>query len=96
MSGRHASWLRAALAFHERARSKRYDLALKERIIEFARSRRDQGGAWVQIAGEIALAVETLRRWCMAAPVWRAGTASRCSRFSPVRCSHASPKLNLE
>ena len=56
------------IANHEPARGKRYEPVLKERIIEFARSRRDQGETWVQIAGEIGVAFETLRRWCMAAP----------------------------
>jgi transposase-like protein len=66
MSGRHASSLRAALADHEPARGKRYEPALKARIIEFARSRRDQGASWMQIADEIGLGFETLRRWCIA------------------------------
>ena len=66
MSGRHASSLRAALAYHEPARGKRYEPALKGRVIEFARSRRDQGESWVQIADEIGIAFETLRRWCVA------------------------------
>jgi hypothetical protein len=44
MSGPYAPSLRAALAGHEPARGKRYEPVLKARIIEFARSRRDQGG----------------------------------------------------
>jgi transposase-like protein len=67
MSGRHVSSLRAALADHDPARGKRYEPALKARIIEFARSRREQGESWVRIASELGLAFETLRRWCMAA-----------------------------
>jgi transposase-like protein len=67
MSGRHASSLREALASHEPARGKRYEPALKARIIEFARSRREQDASWVQIADEIGIAFETLRRWCLAA-----------------------------
>jgi hypothetical protein len=40
---------------------------LKARIITFARTRRAEGGSWVQIASEVGLAFETLRRWCVAA-----------------------------
>jgi transposase-like protein len=54
------------LAFHEAARGKRYEPSLKARIIEFARSRRERGASWVQIASEIGVAFETLRRWCVA------------------------------
>ena len=67
MTTRHASSLRAALASHEPARGKRYEPLLKARIIGFARSRRAEGGSWVQIASEVGLAFETLRRWCVAA-----------------------------
>jgi hypothetical protein len=67
MTARQASSLRAALASHEPARGKRYEPLLKARIIEFARPRRDEGGSWVQIASELGLAFETLRRWCVAA-----------------------------
>jgi hypothetical protein len=67
MTARHASALRAALASHEPARGKRYSPALKTRIIEFAQSRRSEGASWVEIAGDIGVGLETLRRWCMAA-----------------------------
>ncbi|HTC70876.1 MAG TPA: hypothetical protein VK662_15000 [Acidothermaceae bacterium] len=66
MSGPHASSLRAALASHEPARGKRYSPALKARIIEFAHLRRGEGVSWVQIAAEIGIAFETVRRWCLA------------------------------
>jgi hypothetical protein len=68
MTARHASSLRAALASHEPARGKRYSPALKARIIEFAQSRRGEGASWADIAGDIGIAFETLRRWCMATP----------------------------
>ena len=67
MTSRGASSLRVALATHEPARGKRYEPALKARIIAFARSRRDNGASWVTIASEIGIAFETLRRWCIAA-----------------------------
>lgn len=67
MTARHAASLRAALAWHEPARGKRYSPALKTRIVEYAQSRRSEGASWVEIAGDIGVGFETLRRWCMAA-----------------------------
>jgi hypothetical protein len=67
MTARHASSLRAALASHEPGRGKRYSPDLKARIIEFAQSRRSEGASWAEVAGDIGIAFETLRRWCMAA-----------------------------
>jgi hypothetical protein len=67
MTARHASLLRAALASHDPGRGKRYPPALKARIIEFAQSRRGDGASWAEVAGDIGIAFETLRRWCMAA-----------------------------
>ena len=67
MTARHASSLRAALASHEPGRGRRYSPDLKVRIIEFAQSRRGEGASWVEVASEIGIGIETLRRWCMAA-----------------------------
>lgn len=58
--------VRAALAGHEAGRGKRYSAGLKARIIEFAHSRRSEGASWATIAGDIGIAFETVRRWCMA------------------------------
>jgi hypothetical protein len=65
MTARRASSLRAALASHEPGRGKRYSPDLKARIIEFAQSRRDEGASWAEVAGDIGIAFETVRRWCM-------------------------------
>jgi hypothetical protein len=67
MTARHASSLRAALASHEPGRGKRYPPDLKARIIEFAQSQRGEGASWAEVAGEVGIGFETLRRWCMAA-----------------------------
>ena|ERR1700722_5151739 len=67
MTARHASSLRAALASHEPGRGKRYSPDLKARIIEFAQSRRGEGASWAEVAGEVGIGFETLRRWCMSA-----------------------------
>ena len=79
MTARQASSLRAALASHEPARGKRYSPALKARILEFAQLRRGEGVSWADIAGDIGIAFETLRRWSMAA------TPKRSRAMVPVR-----------
>jgi transposase-like protein len=66
MTGRNASFLRAALGSHEPGRGKRYPRELKARIIEHARARRGEGVSWARIAQELGLAFETIRRWCVA------------------------------
>jgi transposase-like protein len=82
MTGRHASALRTALASHEAGRGKRYPAELKARIIEFARARRSEGASWAQIAADLGVAFETVRRWCLA-------SESRSSRaLVPVRIVH--------
>jgi transposase-like protein len=35
--------------------------------MEFAQSRRGEGASWAQVAGDIGIAFETLRRWRIAA-----------------------------
>jgi transposase-like protein len=65
MTGRSLSTLRAALASHEAGRGKRYPRELKTRITEYARARRGDGASWAQIAGDLGIAFETLRRWCV-------------------------------
>lgn len=65
MTARHASSLLAALASHQPGRGRRYSPDLKARIIEFAHSRRGEGASWAEVAGEIGIAFETLRRWRM-------------------------------
>jgi hypothetical protein len=69
MTGRHVSSLRVALASHQPARGKRYSPGLKARVIEFAQSRRGEGASWEQISGDLGVALETARRWCLAAEV---------------------------
>lgn len=64
MTGRTTSSLRTAIRSHDPARGKRYEPSLKGRIIEYARSRREEGTSWARIAEEIDFSFETLRRWC--------------------------------
>jgi transposase-like protein len=82
MVGRHLTSLRAAVVAHEPARGKRYDRRLKARLIELAQMRRKQGASWKQIASEIGLPFETVRRWCIAAE------PKRVHALVPVRVVH--------
>jgi len=68
MTARTTSSLLAAIRSHEPARGKRYAPALKARIIEYARSRREEEASWARIAEEIGFSFETLRRWCQVRP----------------------------
>jgi hypothetical protein len=56
--------LRQELAGQERGRGKRYDRALRARIVSFAEGRRAEGQSWAAIAGELGARFETVRRWC--------------------------------
>jgi len=64
MTGRQAASLRGAIQGHGPARGKRYTPKLKARIIEFGHSRRAEGASWAQIAEDLGVAFETVRRWC--------------------------------
>src|SRR5258708_11213518 len=65
MKNLRASALRRALSAHVPSRGKRYDIALKARVIAFAQARRGAGERWEIIADELGLRFETLRRWCV-------------------------------
>ena len=66
MRNRRESALRRALETHGPARGKRYDAALKRRVIAFAEAQRKLGRSWAQISKELGIAFETVRRWCIA------------------------------
>jgi hypothetical protein len=56
--------LRQELAAQERGRGKRYERALRDRIVAFAERRRREGRSWAAIAAELGARFETIRRWC--------------------------------
>ncbi|MFO0737348.1 MAG: hypothetical protein U0270_15770 [Labilithrix sp.] len=66
MTTHEARRLKQELAAQERGRGKRYDRALRERIVAFAAERRSQGRSWAAIATELGARFETVRRWCQA------------------------------
>jgi hypothetical protein len=68
MTMRKVTTLREEIAAHEAARGKRYDTALKARVIAFAERRRGAGHSWEMISTELGMCFETLRRWCVDRP----------------------------
>jgi hypothetical protein len=61
------SSLRRALLAHRPGRGKLYAPDVQAAAVEFARARRDEGASYKQIATELGLRFETVRRWCMRA-----------------------------
>ena len=55
--------LRRALARIERGRGRRYPAALRERIARWAGVQRQRGARWRQLASELGISAESLRRW---------------------------------
>lgn len=64
MTTHDARRLRQELAAQARGRGKRYDRALRERVVTFAAERRAEGRSWTAIATELGARFETVRRWC--------------------------------
>ena len=56
--------LRRALLAHRPARGKLYAPEVQSAVVEFAQGRRGEGASWQQIATELGLRFETVRRWC--------------------------------
>jgi hypothetical protein len=59
--------LRCALLAHRPGRGKRYAPEVEAAVIEFAQARRAEGASWQQIASDLGLRFETVRRWCSVA-----------------------------
>lgn len=58
--------LRRELSRHEKGRGRRYPAKLRERVTRYCLERRSAGGSDREVAAELGLAVETVRRWCLA------------------------------
>lgn len=57
--------LRREVERRERGVGRRYPTDLRERIVEYARARRADGGSWASIVSEIGgPPSQTLMRWC--------------------------------
>jgi len=55
--------LRRELTHIERGRGRRYPAALRDRVARWTRARRGGGASWQDIAAELEIAVETIKRW---------------------------------
>src|SRR6188474_185282 len=55
--------LRRELTHIERGRGRRYPAALRDRIARWTRRRRGGGASWQDVAAELKIAVETIKRW---------------------------------
>jgi len=64
MPGHELTRLKRELSRHEPARGIRYDPELKRQAIAFAKEQRRSGASWANIATELGLNFETVRRWC--------------------------------
>ncbi len=65
MTNPEAMVLRRALGGREAGRGKRYPMAMRERIVAFSLSLREEGRSWASIATELGMHFETLRCWCV-------------------------------
>ena len=55
--------LRRELTHIERGRGRRYPAALRDRVARWTLAHRSGGASWQDIAAELEIAVETLKRW---------------------------------
>lgn len=72
MPQRPAPSLLRALSAHRPAPGKLYAVDTQAHVVEFARARRAEGASWQEIAGELGMRFDTVRRWCVRAPTMRA------------------------
>jgi hypothetical protein len=56
--------LRRGLLAHSPGRGKLYAPEVQAGVVEYAQERRGDGASWQQIATELGLRFETVRRWC--------------------------------
>lgn len=63
MTDRQTSALHDAVSALPSGRSRRYSPALRSRILDVVHARRAQGASWAQLAEQLDVSLETLRRW---------------------------------
>ena len=64
--------LRRALLAQHPARGKLYAPEVQAAVVEFAQVRRGEGATWLQIAIDLGMRFDTVRRWCVPASAGRA------------------------
>lgn len=62
---RESALLKRELSRGERGRGKRYSTELRGRVAAWAQGRRQAGAVWVDIAQELGLGLDMVRRWCV-------------------------------
>jgi|SRR6186713_2136503 hypothetical protein len=62
---REVAVLKRELSRGERGRGKRYPAAIRQRAEHWAREQRQAGRSWDQIARELGVGLDTVRRWCV-------------------------------
>ena len=60
--------LKRDLAQGGQRRGKRYSAELRERVVQWARPRHAAGQSWPELASELGVALDTVRRWCVGQP----------------------------
>jgi|SRR5271165_505023 len=90
MTTTQGSTLRSALGEHTAGRGKRYDAELKSRVVAFAQAQRGEGRSWAQVATELGLRFETLRRWCV-----KGSSSPRAMRRVEIVADGAPRKLTV-
>lgn len=63
---RELAVLKRELSRGERGRGKRFPSEIRGRAVVWAREQRQLGRSWVQIARELGVGLDTVRRWCTA------------------------------
>lgn len=60
--------LKRELAQGGQRRGKRYSADLRQRVVQWARPRHAAGQSWPELAVELGVALDTVRRWCVGQP----------------------------
>ena len=82
---KEAGLLRRELSRVETGRGKRYPMELRERVVVFARRRREAGASWELIKAELGQKFDTVRRWCDEPRSARALVPVRVVALKPAR-----------
>jgi predicted NBD/HSP70 family sugar kinase len=65
MMTRESVLLKRELSRGERGRGKRYPAELRGRVAAWAQGRKQAGASWVDMAQELGVGLDTVRRWCV-------------------------------
>jgi len=63
--------LLGAISTQRPSRGRPYSAGIRGAVVEFGQRRRADGATWKQIASELGMPFDTVRRWCLDAPAMR-------------------------